>query len=167
MGCVAAAHAQQVLPSQSIEPPTRTIPTVKAAPACPKASDIDTADLYGQWQVQAFNEALPPNAPPLNPPQWSGVLELAKHPEYEGNLRGRFAIKQGTPKGVTATTLQVAGDWEDEELVLDESDDGLRVSAVWVLFPTADGCGRTWRGNRRAALSDTVQTLLVRRASSW
>ena len=84
--------------------------------------------------------------------QTTGVLRLERHPEYADSLRGTLTT-------ATPSTFLLSGDWEDGELILDESTDGLRIGAVWVLRIRAEDCRLRGQGHRRTAGDDASHAL--------
>lgn len=136
-------------------------PSVNAA--CLSPAQVDSQHLYGLWQVRLYDGPLPADArtPVTATPLLQGTLLFERHPEHDDSLRGTLKLK-----GESAVHW-LSGDLDEGELILDESDDGHRISAVWVAYPTAPGCGRELRGNRRLADDDRLQTLVLTRAPGW
>ena len=86
-----------------------------------------------------------------------GAVRLARHPEYAG-VRGTIA------RG--GATAQLAGDIDDEGLLsIDESQDGLSISAVWSgrLLPGA--CGNVFEGTWRRAGDEQAARFVLRKTS--
>ena len=94
--------------------------------ACPPASEIAAAQLYGLWRAEI--EGLPPQA----------TLLLEKHPTYPDSFSG--AITRGGVRG------WLSGEIEDGEFVLEESADGRRIAATWIGEVVEGSCGREIRG---------------------
>lgn len=140
-------------------------PTTAVAP-CPAPLEVSTAHLYGLWHVTFHDGALPPDDQADIHRQASArtTILFERHPEHDDSLRG--AMK---PIGNIQSpgTVWLSGDLEDGELILDESDNGQHISAVWVAHPSAQGCGKVFKGNRRLADSDTLQTFVMTKAASW
>ena len=136
-------------------------PSVKAT--CLGPAQVDTHHLHGLWQVRLYDGPLPDDSrtPVSRTPTQEGTLLFERHPEHADSLRGTLKLKDGPG------TLWLSGDLDEGELILDESDDGRRITAVWVAYPTAAGCGRELRGNRRMADDDRLQTLVLTRSASW
>ena len=124
-------------------------PESGASAGCPaSAAGLPAAALYGSWQAR-FN-GLPGLA----------VVRLARHPEYEGSVRG--TIERG---GVTA---QLAGDVDDDGVLhLDESQDGRAISAVWFGEMEAGSCGKEFKGIWRNATDDSTHPFTLTRTGGW
>ncbi len=121
--------------------------------ACTAASDLKALHLYGLWRVQ-FDDG-----------EVSSVL-FERHPQYADSLRG--AVNRGGRQSL------LSGDVDDGELVLDESDDGQRISAVWTAQATPSQCGREFTGQRRASdargtgpASPAPRRFVLRRVPGW
>ena len=104
-----------------------------AEPACTPAADITPAMLVGTWRIDWSDGARQRGEAP-----W--MLTLAPHPEYEGSLKGHLS------RG--AERHEVAADWDDDTLTMEESDDGQHISATWQATATDGQCGREFRGLR-------------------
>ncbi len=115
--------------------------------SCPARGDqLPVQALYGRWE--ATFEGLPGVA----------AVEFHRHPEYEGGVRGTLA------RGA-APVAQLAGDIDDDGLlVLDESQDGRAISAIWSGEPQPGSCGREFRGTRRESADDSTRAFVLRKA---
>lgn len=111
-----------------------------APAACPPPEAIEPVHLYGLWQIHLW-----PAGGESNPPASRGALLFERHPEYPGSVRGEL---RRTRDGQDLTAL-VSGDVTDGVFHLDESADGVRMSAVWE--GQVHDCGRAIRGTRRVA----------------
>lgn len=120
-----------------------------ASPACPAgAAELPVAALYGTWEAR-FD-----GAPAVS------IVRLAKHPEYQGSVRG--AIERG------GATAQLAGDIDDEGVLsLDESQDGRAISAVWSGEMQPGSCGKEFKGTWRNAKDDSTHPFTLTRAAAW
>ena len=116
---------------------------------CPaSATALPVAALYGAWQARF--DRLPGQA----------LVRLAKHPEYQGSVRGTIERN-----GVTA---QLAGDIDDEGLLnLDESQDGRAISAVWSGEMQAGSCGKEFKGIWRNTKDDSTHPFTLTRTGGW
>lgn len=153
---------------------------IKTAPptvACPSPQEVAPLHVYGLWQAELY-AALPTDLtqPPTTAPSSRGTLQLERHPEHPDSLSGRLSLhagakNQGTraPMGTAApdSTAWVAGDLEDGELIMDESDDGKRIAAVWVGVVVGPSCGQEIRGTRRLAGEDQGQAFILKKQPGW
>jgi len=144
---------------QKIIPPTSGVSELH----CTALADLETRHLLGLWRVSLYNGPLPEDTrqPVQGTPQQIGTLLFESHPDHSESLRGTFKLQ-----GEKATHW-LSGDLDEGELILDESEDGQRISAIWVAHPTAAGCGRELRGNRRLVDADALQTLVMTRIQNW
>lgn len=104
-------------------------PGAPAGAACPRAVEMDQRHLLGLWRAQF--EGLARGA----------TLLLEPHPEFAGSVRG--AINRDGARSL------VAGDVDDGEFTLEESVDGVTISATWTGTVEEDSCGTritgTWQ----------------------
>lgn len=120
-------------------PPARAQAAPPAA-ACPGPTEIEPAQLYGLWQLRLWPEGGDEDTAPSR-----GALLFERHPEFPGSVRGELRRSLGGQE----VSAQVSGDAIDGVFNLDESADGVTMSAVWSGEPGA--CGRSIRGTRRPA----------------
>lgn len=114
-----------------------------AAPAC-AAAELSPQHLYGEWTLVLW-----PLDGDVAQPASSGTVRFERHPEYDGSVRGTLARAH---TGGTARAL-LSGDAADGEFQLDESEDGVAISAVWNAAVNPADCGRRLQGTRRPAES--------------
>ncbi|AMM25145.1 hypothetical protein [Variovorax sp. PAMC 28711] len=119
---------------------------IPVAADCPaSAQEMPTTALYGQWEARF--DGLPAVA----------AVRLGKHPDYEG-VRGTITRTPG------ATVAQLAGDIDDEgQLAIDESQDGHRISGVWLGRMEPGSCGKEFTGTWRNAADDSTHPFVLRR----
>jgi hypothetical protein len=115
------------------------------ATACPTAAEVRQQHLLGLWRAEF--EGLAQGA----------TLLLEKHPDHAESVRG--AINRN---GVRA---QVAGDLDDGEFSLEESANGVNISAIWLGDVVEGSCGREIRGSWKAE-ADSRQFQFVLRKQS-
>ena len=131
-----------------------------ATPACPEAADIEPAHLYGLWQIRLW-----PEGGSEAEPASRGVLLFERHPEFPGSVRGELRRSAAGADG----SARVSGDVTDGAFHLDESADGLNMSAVWAGEP--EDCGRSIRGIRRPAegqpAGEPVLQFRLQRQPGW
>jgi hypothetical protein len=131
----------------------------------------DDARPAGQAQSQASNKS---PSQTLNQTQTQPEpLKFSPNAEHPDSLMGELA--QGGRK------VLLAGDFEDGQLVLEESLDGQRISATWTAQVKAGSCGTAFVGTRVAqdgegatAVTGTAtaalrkpRTFVMRRAGGW
>ena len=118
-------------------------------PDCPPAgAALPPGALLGAWEARIGGDSAAPVRVLLRP-----------HPEYAG-VRGEVLRGAAPP-------AQLAGDVNDEGLLLlDESEDGQRISAVWEGEIQARSCGRVFRGQWRRAGEDQGQPFVLTRLPS-
>ncbi len=100
--------------------------------------------LTGFWELTLW-----PSEEPSAAPVSVGTLLLEPHPEYPGSVRGSLRRSQDGHD----LRAWVAGDLTDNVFLLDESEDGLAMSAVWEGDGSAAACGPGIRGFRRTVES--------------
>ncbi len=122
--------------------------TQNALVACPKPQAIISTDLYGVWNVElgSANGAAPSRSPAS--PQ-HGLVRFEQNPEFEDSIAGWFELG--------SATVFVAGDIDEGQFSLEESDDGKRISAVW-----EGSCGKAITGSRR--VGEQVSSFVLRKA---
>lgn len=127
--------------------PMATLAAEPNTTACAtNATDLPVEALYGRWEAR-FGD-LPALAD----------VQMGKHPEYAGSVRGTIA-RDGR-------SAQLSGDIDDAGfLILDESQDGLSISAVWAGELQPGSCGREFRGTWRNSSDDRTQPFVLRKTS--
>jgi hypothetical protein len=125
------------------------------SPATPPAQCNDEVpmpveQLVGLWQLSLW-----PDKASRDEADSQGAVLFEPHPEYPGSVRGR--LKRTGPGNDLQALL--SGDVVNGEFNLDESDDGVRMSATWVGTPF--DCGTRLRGVREPAeaMNDTGTAL--------
>ena len=93
--------------------------------ACPKANEVTWEHLLGTWRAEVQGHG-------------TSVLVLQRHPELAESVRGTID-RDGA-------RLEVAGDVEDGDLTLEESANGVNISATWLGDVVEGSCGREVRG---------------------
>lgn len=131
-----------------------------ASAPCPDAADLTPTHLYGLWQISLWPEGGDEATAASR-----GALLFERHPEHAGSVRGEL---RRTAAGQDLTA-QVSGDVTDGVFNLDESDDGVAMSAVWTGEP--QDCGREILGTRRPAegrpSSESVLQFRLRKMPGW
>lgn len=109
---------------------------------CPAARDVKPADLYGLWHF-----SLSPLGGDEAAVASRGAMLFEAHPEYPGSVRGQLRRSTATDE----VQAHVSGDVTDGVFNLDESEDGVAMSAVWEGELSPTDCRLDIRGTRRAA----------------
>ena len=108
--------------------------------ACPKAGEVTQRHLLGLWRAEFEGQAQ------------GATLLLEKHPELAESVRG--GINRDGERG------EVAGDVDDGEFTLEESANGINISATWLGDVVEGSCGReirgTWQGEGERRAHDFV-----------
>ena len=104
---------------------------------CLDVKIISAVHLYGVWQVRFTN-------PPAGMPA-SAEMMLEKHEEFGDSLSGAIQRESVTTVG-HAGKAAIAGDVDEGVLVLDESSDGVSISAVWNGELVPARCGHEVKG---------------------
>lgn len=140
-------------PAHSAEPgsPSSATTAAAASAACNEAAPMPVEQLLGLWQLTLW-----PEAGSADQPVSQGAVLFEPHPEYPGSVRGR--LKRSGPGNDLQALL--SGDVVNGEFNLDESDDGVRMTAVWVGTP--QDCGRRLQGVRDAVQTDGAADTVLR-----
>ena len=93
---------------------------------CPKATEVTHEHLLGMWRAEFEGQPL------------GATLLLEPHPELKESVRG--AINRNGERA------DVSGDVDDGEFTLEESENGINISATWVGDVVEGSCGREIRG---------------------
>ncbi len=132
----ARANAQNDLQKR---PPS----AVPAVSACPSAQQVKPAQIHGLWQARFSN-------PPLGLPA-AATLRLERHAEFSDSVAGFVSRDLGAAAGSPAIAghaarAQLAGDLEDGLLTLDESSNGISITATWNGELVDGSCGKKVTG---------------------
>ncbi len=117
--------------------------------AC-QSAHLQPAQLYGQWSLLLW-----PADGTRDTPVATGTAHFERHPEYPGSVRGRLT------RSTTAGQTLLSGDATDGEFQLDESEDGVAISAVWYAVVNPADCGRRLQGTRRPAEGRPASEVLL------
>ena len=109
---------------------------------CPAAKQVLAPQLYGQW-LAVFEK--PPRGLPVQ-----ALVQLERHAEFSDSLAGMVQRDlRAAPGGKVAghaTRAQLAGDLEAGTLLLDESSNGINLTASWDGQIVEGSCGHTIKG---------------------
>ena len=97
--------------------------------ACPTAQDATHLHLIGTWNAEVEGQP-------------AAVIVLRQHPELAQSVRG--SVRRA------ARDTEAAGDVDDGEFTLEESADGVHISAVWLGDVAQGSCAREIRGTWQA-----------------
>ncbi len=114
-----------------------------AAAACPKAHEVAQSHLLGMWRAEF--EGLAQGA----------TLLLEKHPELGESVRGRI--------NRNGERAEVAGDVDEGEFTLEESENGVNISATWMGDMVEGSCGREIRGTWQAERDRRSHSFVLRK----
>jgi len=114
---------------------------------CLSAREVSHAHLLGLWRASFEGKA----------PAATVLLETSREhaDSYSGgvNRQGRQSL--------------VAGDLDDGQFTLEESEDGQRISATWLGEVVEGQCGREIRGTWTPADGSQVLNFVLRKQPSW
>ncbi|MET0311609.1 MAG: hypothetical protein ABW051_06120 [Burkholderiaceae bacterium] len=121
--------------------------TVPGTVHCPTPEKTEARDLFGLWRAEMEGEQQP------------FTVLFEKHPEIDDRVYG----------GINRLGQQalLAGDVDDGVLTLDESDDGLQISAVWSGNVLPNSCGKEIRGTWTNLKTDKDSGFVLRKAPGW
>ncbi len=144
-----------------------TPPGLTTTVACASSEKTTSAHLYGRWNIDFYAHSLTADGQPVpgQPLHSQATLVFEKHPEHADSLIGTLHLTDASTRATH--TAQVSGDLEDSELILDESDDGTRISAVWVGRVTLGGCGKRLHGTRRLAGEEGGLSFILTKTPGW
>lgn len=124
--------------------PLSPVAAQPAATCAASAADLPVEALYGRWEARFDDLAA------------AAQVQIDRHPEYAGGVRGTI-VRDGQG-------AQLSGDIDDAGiLLLDESQDGLSISAVWAGELQPATCGREFRGTWRRSSDDRTLPFLLRK----
>jgi len=128
-GTVLAATAHAQLQGEPLAP-------------CPAPAEVRASDLYGLWHFSLW-----PDHGQEADAVSRGAMLFEAHPDYPDGVRGE--LRRSRPHD--EVRAQVSGDVTGGEFNLDESDDGVSMSAVWTGALSPTDCRLDISGSRRAA----------------
>ncbi|MES2785512.1 MAG: hypothetical protein V4684_08625 [Pseudomonadota bacterium] len=142
-GILTRAGLATVLSGAALLAATHSLPVAaqNVSRACPKASEVTFAHLLGQWRAQIEGAA-------------DATLVFVRHPQYRG-VRG--TINRGGERS------ELSGEVHDGEFLLEESTDGVAISATWVGEVAPGSCGREVRGNWRLERDKIERAFVLRK----
>jgi hypothetical protein len=123
------------------------VPTPTAA-HCPASGEANAQQLYGLWRA-AFSE------PGANSVSSTATVLLERHPRFPESVRG--AISRGDTKAL------LSGDLDDGQFTLDESQDGIHISATWIGSLVPQACGNEIRGTWSDVIHPSTRDFVLRK----
>lgn len=117
-------------------------PGQAAATACPKAEEATHLDLLGTWNAEV--EGRP-----------AAVIVLRQHPQLAESVRG--SVRRA------GRDTEAAGDVDEGEFTLEESADGIHISAVWLGDVAPGSCAREIRGTWQADGEGAAHNFVLRK----
>ena len=123
----------------------------KNTPAeCLAPSALSAVHLYGLWRAEIDGEP------------GGASVRLQKDPEQDNSVVGSI-----TRLGATAKPALLAGDVQYGDLQLEESDDGVRISATWSGQVVDTSCGKEIKGLWTNAFTDQTRPFVLRKQGGW
>ena len=115
--------------------------------ACPSAAEVSAVYLYGLWRAEWADGGTPTE------------LHLTRHPEMADSVRGTLS-RDGA-------TAQLAGDVDNGDFTLEESDNGRNISATWTGRVADTSCGKEIQGTWTNATNSTERRFVLRKQPPW
>jgi len=117
---------------------------------CTAPTAFSANHLYGLWQAEIDGET------------GSASVRFQKDPEQDNSVVGSI-----TRHGATSKPALLAGDVQHGDFQLEESDDGVRISATWSGQVVEGACGKEIRGLWTHALTDQSHRFVLRKPGGW
>lgn len=122
------------------------LPAAWGSAACPAPNEVTEQHLYGQWRAELEGGK-------------TASLQLRRHAELAQSVSGE--VQRGSERA------QLAGDVDDGELLLEESADGQRISAVWSGKVVDGSCGKEIKGTWNDHRSSARHPFVLRKTPGW
>jgi hypothetical protein len=119
---------------------------ISGTSSCPLPAQVEPVHLYGLWRAEFTG--LPQGA----------TLLFEKHAERTGSVRG--AINRDGARAL------IAGDVDGGEFTLEESDDGVHISATWLGTVVENTCGHEIRGSWSHASNERTYAFVLRKLAA-
>ena len=117
------------------------------ASTCPRPAEVSHLHLDGLWKAEWGDS------------QDSAELRGERHPELAESVRG--TLRRG------GQVSQVAGDVDDGDFTLEESDNGRNISATWTGRVVDTSCGKEIQGTWTNATNSTERRFVLRKQPGW
>lgn len=105
---------------------------------CPESWEMNASMLQGEWMASVEGR------------ENAALLQLGPHPEWQGTVKGEI-----TRNGERHAMV---GDVNDGAVTLEESANGINISATWLGDVTDGSCAREIRGQYQTGDSDNTPT---------
>lgn len=140
-----------------------------AAEGCVPAAQLKPVQIHGLWRVRFASApaGLPADA----------TMHLERHAEFSDSVAGYVSRDLRSATGTQAGTghaarAQLAGDLENGFLTLDESSNGINITATWNGEMAEGSCGKkvtgTWKDTSAGAPADTPEIpFTLEKVSGW
>jgi len=115
--------------------------------SCPEPDQVSPQHVYGLWRAEFAGLSQ------------GATLLFEKHPEWVGSVSG--AINRNGERA------RISADIEQGEFSLEESSDGVQVSAVWHGAVVAGSCGKEIRGTWNSAANRTLYPFVLSKLPGW
>ena len=143
-GAFTAAYGQNDAKTPAVP---ASAPSAAATTTCPSPTEVNQLHLYGLWQATWADTPAP------------AELRLERHPELAESVRG--TLRRG------GQVAQVAGDVDDGDFTLEESDNGRNISATWTGRVVDTSCGKEIRGTWTNANNTRNTSFVLRKQPGW
>ncbi|MDR3003693.1 MAG: hypothetical protein LBV14_05605 [Acidovorax sp.] len=100
---------------------------------------MNTTMLQGEWVARIADQ------------DHAAVLYLGPHPEWQGTVKGE--VERNSERHA------MVGDVNDGAVTLEESDNGINISATWLGEVTEGSCAREIRGHYQTEGSEDIAAL--------
>ena len=117
------------------------------SPYCPSPAEMGPLHLYGLWRAEFEGQSQ------------GALLLFEKHPELTDSVRG--GVNRDGVKSM------VAGDVDNGEFTLEESQDGQHISATWLGTVVENSCGKEIRGLWNDPLNNVELPFILRKLPGW
>ena len=125
--------------------------SLKNTPAdCTAPAAFSAVHLYGLWRADIDGEP------------GGASVRFQKDPEQDNSVVGSI-----NRAGAQAKPALLAGDVQHGDLQLEESDDGVRISATWSGQVIDTTCGKEIKGLWTNALTDQTHPFVLRKQGGW
>jgi hypothetical protein len=132
---------------------TWTVAQNSTTTTCLPANVLKAPHLYGTWNVD-MPISVDAGAATKNV---AGTVVFEKNAEHPDSISGWLTWN--------GSTVFVAGDIDEGNFSLEESDDGKRISAVWDGTIAPGSCGKAITGSRRSG--DVLVPFTLRKPAGW